>query len=262
MKWILLSCCFLIFNKALAQQISGIVLIDDATPANAVLVMNMRSQEQVYSDREGRFSLVVSVGDELRFVKKGYDRTQLKITSWDNIKVELKPSFHEIEEVKIEMKLTGDLKKDTKILEPSAKVSDLKNTIAMSLKHKPEKGFPKNPMPSTLVLAPNYNAGQLPIIPLVGSIFKQIKKSAAPPKNFDFVDRQTFYDRVKSSINKEYFYAKGLDEYQLEMFIIYTDKKHHLAKSFHSNFNIATIEGYLKMELTEFLDTKVKMKNP
>lgn len=136
MKWILLSCCFLIFNKALAQQISGIVLIDDATPANAVLVMNMRSQEQIYSDREGRFSLVVSVGDELRFVKKGYDRTQLKITSLDDIKVELKPSFHEIEEVKISpIKLTGNLNRDAVLLSKVDKVEQLQKGI----------GVPKSP---------------------------------------------------------------------------------------------------------------------
>ena len=48
-----------------------------------VLVINMRNKEQVHTSSNGEFKIAANISDEVRFVKKGYDRISHIVKSAD-----------------------------------------------------------------------------------------------------------------------------------------------------------------------------------
>lgn len=81
-------------------MISGTVLSEEGVALSKVLVVNMTSNQKVYTDIFGSFSILGKSGDELRFAKENYkgDRT---IISASPLTIRLEKMPQEIEEVKI-----------------------------------------------------------------------------------------------------------------------------------------------------------------
>ncbi|MCU7619068.1 carboxypeptidase-like regulatory domain-containing protein [Chryseobacterium sp. PBS4-4] len=123
-----------------AQEfIFGKVTSEDNMEMLDVTVVNIRTDERVTTNRDGHFMISGRQGDNLRFIKSGYDRvntnvTRANITSPINIK--LVRSAQLIDEVEIKKALTGDLKVDTKTLNPPRKVEKLKSDLAVYMKQK------------------------------------------------------------------------------------------------------------------------------
>ena len=130
-------------NSHAQNYIFGKVTSEDNNEMPEVTVINIRTDERVLTNRDGHFMISGRAGDELRFVKSGYERTNRKITQ-ENItapvNVTMIRAAELIAEVEIKKNITGDIKIDAKNLNPPRKVEKLKNDLAkyMSQKSAPE----------------------------------------------------------------------------------------------------------------------------
>lgn len=105
---------FLSFSIFSFAQVTGRVLVENSVPASSVLVINIKTDAKTYTNSGGKFSLAANPGDEIRFVKNGYERKSVIVTSESiGIVINLNASIRQIEEVKVN-KITGDLSKDSK----------------------------------------------------------------------------------------------------------------------------------------------------
>jgi hypothetical protein len=123
-----------------AQEfIFGKVTSEDNMEMLDVTVINIRTDERVTTNRDGHFMISGRQGDNLRFIKSGYDRVNINVTRENitsPINIKLVRSAQLIDEVEIKKALTGDLKVDTKTLNPPRKVEKLKSDLAVYMKQK------------------------------------------------------------------------------------------------------------------------------
>jgi hypothetical protein len=68
------------------QKVSGFILDEQNISLGKVLVINISSNESVYSDISGRFTIEASLGDEIRFVREGFYRSQIHVSE-ENLKM-------------------------------------------------------------------------------------------------------------------------------------------------------------------------------
>lgn len=139
---------FLLLSQSFTAQniIKGKVQSEDNVSLNGVLVINMNTNDKTTTDTEGWFSLFVKAGDEVRFIRNGYERGRILVTEQHlkqtNI-LSLKPVVQEIEEVKI-VPLTGNLAKDSKRLGESKVITDRKIELGRYIKfHKSTREITK-----------------------------------------------------------------------------------------------------------------------
>ena len=80
----ILFCIFFFAIQISAQQFfSGKVATEEGIALERVLVINMRNKEQVHTSSNGEFKIAANISDEVRFVKKGYDRISHIVKSAD-----------------------------------------------------------------------------------------------------------------------------------------------------------------------------------
>ncbi|MBM7417673.1 hypothetical protein M2254_003450 [Chryseobacterium sp. BIGb0186] len=141
MKYKLLFILSLIsFIQMNAQNyIFGKISSEDLSEVPNVTVINLRTDEQVLTNRDGHFMISGRQGDILRFFKNGFERTDQKVSK-ENLEspmnVKLLRAAELIAEVEIKKGLSGDLKIDSKTLNPPKKVEKLKAEINNYLKQK------------------------------------------------------------------------------------------------------------------------------
>lgn len=123
-----------------AQEfIFGKVTSEDNIEMLDVTVINIRTDERVTTNRDGHFMISGRQGDNLRFIKSGYDRLNTIVTKENVVSpmnITLVRSAQLIDEVEIKKALTGDLKVDTKTLNTPRKVEKLKSDLAVYIKQK------------------------------------------------------------------------------------------------------------------------------
>lgn len=141
MKYKLLFILSLIsFIQMNAQNyIFGKISSEDLSEVPNVTVINLRTDEQVLTNRDGHFMISGRQGDILRFFKNGFERTDQKVSK-ENLEspmnVKLLRAAELIAEVEIKKGLSGDLKIDSKTLNQAKKVEKLKAEINNYLKQK------------------------------------------------------------------------------------------------------------------------------
>ncbi len=260
---------FLFFGFAAlsAQQyVIGKVISEFGNQLPFVTVLNVQTDTQVQTDQEGNFIIPAQPKQELRFVKKGYDRVTKMVTSEDfskNLAVTLTKLAIEIAEVEITFKPTGNLKKDSKKFDENPKIAQLNANMNNYMRTKPTETFSTLKTPSTISFGPNYSAGQVNLFSvgnggggIIGGIYGIVKKSVGPKKTkANFSEQQAFYRRVKEEVNMDYFIEYGLEEHQLDAFIIYADRTYQLAKNFRKDFDAVKILGFLRAAFQEYIKT-------
>lgn len=193
------------FINAQAQDyIFGKVTSEDNAEIPGVTVINIRTDEWVLTNRDGHFMISGRGGDELRFVKNGYERTNKKVTKEnisESINVNLIRSAELIAEVEIKKEVTGDLKIDAKNLNPPRKVQKLKSDLAIYMSRKSD--------PS--VLAPRAGEFVQPVTKGVFS-FGKIKNK------WDDVDLLNY---LQNALGNEFFQDLKIDKSQVQHFILY-----------------------------------------
>lgn len=138
-KLLLLFTFLLSLNLAAQEYIFGKVSSEDLSEVPNVTVLNMRTDEQVLSNRDGHFMLSGRKGDVLRFYKHGFERAD-KVVSEENVKspfnVKLVRAAQLIAEVEVKKGLSGDIKIDSKTMNPPKKVEKLKSDIGKYIQQK------------------------------------------------------------------------------------------------------------------------------
>lgn len=223
-----------------------------------VTVHNVRTDETAEADLNGNFIIQAAAFDEIRFSKSGYERVSRKLSGDDFLQplnIVLMRLPEEIEEVKITFVPTGDLKKDIAYFRPPAKVSALNAEMSAYMMTPLTEQPPVNRIPSAFA-APDYSAGQVNVVGVVGALASLIGKAAKTnekPPNYSEVE--DFYRRVKGAVNVDYYKGYGLSDYDFDIFLAYADQRFSLAKKYYRNFNRAAIESELKLAFQEYLKT-------
>ncbi|MDN3694908.1 hypothetical protein QWZ06_23065 [Chryseobacterium tructae] len=130
---LLLFLCLIFFIHSNAQSyIFGKVASESGTEIQDVTVINIRTDEMVLSNDDGHFMIPGRVGDELRFIKAGYDRVAKKV-SQENVQspmnISLVRSTIQIPEVEVKQGLTGNLKIDSRSYNKPQKVQKLETEM-------------------------------------------------------------------------------------------------------------------------------------
>lgn len=113
------------------HKITGKTLSENDMIVASVLVVNISNDQKVYSNSLGEFSIEGSEKDEIRFIKKGYERASRKVSDVESsMNVILVRIPEEIEEVEI-ITTTGDLAKDSKRLTKIDKKEQLQKDIGL-----------------------------------------------------------------------------------------------------------------------------------
>ena len=131
---------FIFFIHTHAQTyIFGKITSEDGAEIQDVNVINIRTDEMVISNRDGHFMISGKQGDELRFVKPGYERLTKRVST-ENIQtpmnVILARMTIQIPEVEVKQGLTGNLKIDSRNYNKPKKVEKLTAEIGNYLKQK------------------------------------------------------------------------------------------------------------------------------
>ncbi|KIC65254.1 hypothetical protein RM51_01440 [Chryseobacterium taiwanense] len=141
MKIKLLFTFFVLFfiNMNAQNYIFGKINTEDGLELTDATVINIRTNERVFSNSDGHFMISGRTGDELRFVKAGYERVNKKVNE-DNLSSSMQITLIKaatlIDEVEIKKGITGDLAIDAKNLNEQKKVQKLKNELALYISRK------------------------------------------------------------------------------------------------------------------------------
>ncbi len=195
---------FFFFVSINAQDfIFGKILSEDNMEISDVTVINIRTDERVTTNRDGHFMISGRFGDNLRFIKSGYDRVSTNVTKENlssPINIKLIRSAQLIDEVEIKKALTGDLKVDTKTMNPPRKVEKLKSDLAVYMKQKSD--------PRILAARP----GEFVQPKGQGFVIGKIKNK------WDDVD---FMDYMVTALGYQYFSDLKIEKSQVQHFIYY-----------------------------------------
>lgn len=204
MKRFLLFYCLCISFFVCSQTISGVVVSEEDHPISKVLIVNMSSNQKVYTDNFGNFSIAGKMGDELRFAKEKYKGERIKINN-DFLKVILQQLPQEIEEVKIVNKRLAESQEEK-----------LRKDIGLP------KG-PEKPREKPADLADDF----LRIPPKVNiqNIYDAISgKSRRLKRLYKYEDLQEGLAWIQNNIDLEYFAEAGISPEKFNDFLMFSLK--------------------------------------
>lgn len=210
---------FFLFTPLLihAQEyISGQVKTEQNALMPGVLVVNIKSDEQTYTDNEGNFKILARSNEEIRFVKNKYDRVSLRVIPQDfqrNLTIIMLKTPMEIEEVIVKPKLTGNLSEDSKTLSGNDKIETLQNNIGVP--RPPEKPREKPADLKKDVLLPTL-FGALNVQALYDVISGKSKRQK---RLYKYDDLQENVVWVRKKVDDVYFVNLGIPEEKIPEFI-------------------------------------------
>lgn len=250
--------CIISITSFGQQYIMGKVSSELSSGLQSVIIFNTRTDEKVLSDKEGSFVIAAQPNDQLRFIKNGYDRVSSTISAQrfsEPLNITLRQSPYDIAEIELKFKATGNLEKDIKNLEPSKRVVALNSSMKEYMMRPMTEVAPTLTTPSAFA-APNYSAGQVNVLGIASAISGLIKKAKNPPiTTANYAETQAFYRRIKNTMDLSFYTSKGMDEEQIDHFLIYADQNYSLAKLYRKNFDISAIDLAMKLAYKEYIKT-------
>jgi len=237
----LLFTFFVLFflNINAQNYIFGRINTEDGVELTDATVINIRTNERVVSNSDGHFMISGRVGDELRFVKAGYERVSKKMNE-DNISSSLQITLIKaatlIDEVEIKKGLTGDLNIDAKNLNQQKKVQKLKSELAAYLSQKSD--------PRVLAARP----GQFVQPKGEGFSIGKVKN------RWDDVDLMKY---LISALGEQYFIDLKIEKPQIQHFIYYVftggfERKNILKYGFCSDADLMRFQRAVFMRISSY----------
>lgn len=183
------------------------MVTDDSARLPKTLVVNMSSDQKVWSNELGEFSINAKPGDEIRFVKENYEREKVIVSNNLNITVRLSKIPMEIEEVKIENKRVAEAKKE-----------ELRKSI----------GLPKGPEKPREKPAEAVNDILMPLIGIpptikIQAIYDVLSgKSRRLKRLYKYEDLQEGLAWIRNNVDLEYFSDAGIAPERFNDFLIFS----------------------------------------
>lgn len=252
----LLVCTSVLYSQ---EYIFGKVSTELGDKLPDAVVINMRTDEKIVSDRDGNFMIAAKNGDEIRVLKNSYDRFVVRISNENFLKplnISLSKAPYLIEEIELAFQATGNLKKDVKSLDPPKRVVALNSSMDAYMKSPLHEVRPKLSTPSAFA-QPNYNAGQVSILGLASAVSSLFNKATQQPlTKANYAETQDFYRRIKTTMDLSFYISQGWDEEEIDRFLIYADQSYELAKKFRKNFDAAEISQSMRLAYKEYVKTR------
>lgn len=186
------------------DYIFGKVTTEDKAEIPDVTVINIRTDERVLTNRDGHFMISGRAGDELRFIKTGYERANSKITKESissSINISLVRAATLIAEVEIKKNITGDITIDSKNLNQPKKVEKLKNDLALYMRQKSD--------PRIMAAKPGE---------FVQPVTKGIYTIGKIKNKWDDIDLMNY---LQNALGNKFFEDLKIDKPQIQHFILY-----------------------------------------
>ncbi|RXM49810.1 MULTISPECIES: hypothetical protein [unclassified Chryseobacterium] len=266
MKFKLLLFLSLIFSIHFNAQsyIFGKVVSDGGAEIQDVTVVNIRTDEMVLSNRDGHFMVSGKIGDELRFIKAGYDRVVKKV-SQENVQqpmnISLVRSTIQIPEVQIAFKPTGNLAKDSKRLSEPQKLRSLKSEMSKYMRSPLKEPLPDKSISKTFT-GHDYKVGQVDVLGVIGKAVSLISKADKPKiTKANYIEYQNFMIQLKNEVNLDFLRKYGMEDEQIDTFLVYAEETRYLSRKFRKDFDKAVLRSELQVAFAEYrklnkLDTK------
>ena len=137
MRYLSFLFLFLCFYILKSQSLSGVVLTDDSSIIRNVQVINLSSNSKSITNDKGEFQLLSKKGDEIRFVKEGFERQSYIVQEnsfAEKLIIVLKKEEQLIPELEIKYQATGNLFKDHSKFGESKRVTETKIDLDKYLK--------------------------------------------------------------------------------------------------------------------------------
>ena len=184
-----------------SQTISGTVLSEEGVALPNVLVVNMASDQKVYTDGAGAFSVVANPGDELRFAKEQY-KGEKTIAQDSPLVVRLEKMPQEIEEVKIINKRLVESQEEK-----------LRNDIGLPKSPEKPREKPADLADDFLRIPPKVSLQN--IYDVVSGKSKRLKRL------YKYEDLQEGLAWIKNNIDWEYFRDAGIEPKNMNDFLMF-----------------------------------------
>lgn len=210
------------------QKVSGKIVSENNMILNSVLVANISNNRKVNNDGKGNFIIEANLGDEIRFVKSGYERSSHIVLDQNTpINVILIRIPEEIEEVEI-ITITGDLEEDSKKLTKIDKAEELRKSI----------GLPKAPEVAREAI-PTWGSVFAIGIPNIFDLYKIISGDARRMRSlYKYEDTQMYMDWIITRTDDEYFEEQGIPKNHIRQFLEYAFLENPMTIDFIKNKNI------------------------
>lgn len=196
------------------QTVTGIITDENDIRMNAVIVINMSTDQKTLCNSSGEFSIVASRNDELRFVKAGYERASKRVLT-DGINSQLTITLtqlpQEIEEVRV-VKLKGDLSKDSRTVAKVDKAAQVQEAVGLP---QPVGKMREKPAEVKNVLLPML-LGSLDIQGLYDLISGKARKQK---RKYQYEDLQEHIAWIRDRVDDDYFVKAGIPVERISEFI-------------------------------------------
>ena len=251
MKRLFIIGLLIIVWQAKAQVFSGqIFMRENASDLflNRAYVTNLSTQFTTLSGYNGEFSIPAKEGDVIRFTSIITERQDFKIKP-DNLSrksnfVQLKPAYHQIEEIVIKFKPTGDIRKDVMALRSAEK--PLKVAELIGLPEPVGDGYsPQEPVAALKDGGFSIN---------VQTIYDAISGDAAKKKrlkNFEIMDSEI--SAVKNYYGVEYFKKLKIPANLIDNFIQFVYLSDNI-KIYIMSKNLEGVKPYIEKYLPIYLE--------
>lgn len=206
-RLILIGSFFLSYFSA-QQVVSGKILDENGNGTSSVLVVNINSGMKTESSLNGDFRITANINDELRFAKKGYDRSAVKISTKDfneNLIIKLTPAVIDVGEVRISKKSNP--------LEQSQKIDQINKLIGVPNAPEKPRAKPAEVVDDVLLPLLTANLNIQAIYDLASGKARRMKHLYAHE------DFQSDVHWIRSQLDDEFFTQVGIPKEKIHGFI-------------------------------------------
>lgn len=240
-----------------AQSAKGFVSTE-GVKLPGVLVINMKTEAKVLTDSEGAYEIPANAGEELRFVKRGYERSALIVTG------QVTPYYTFlskvatlIEEVQVpSVRLSGDLSQDSKLLAKRSAAEQVQ--AAIGLPQAPEKPREKAYTSATETLLPML-LGSLN----VHALYEVISGDGRRKKSlYEFEDLQSEINWVRQRIPESYFIEKGIPSNRIGEFLGYAFSANPKVRTYARAKNLSGARAELETPIEVYVKRLNQSNNP
>jgi hypothetical protein len=199
---------FLLISVSIfSQTISGVIISEESARLPKTMIINISSDQKVFSNDAGEFSINAKMGDEIRFVKENYEREKVIVRNDYFLTVRLAKIPMEIEKVNIENKKLAEAKKE-----------ELR--ISIGLPKGPDKPREKPAEAVDDILMPLIG---IPPIVKIQAIYDVLSgKSRRLKRLYKYEDLQEGLAWTMNNIDPEYFVQAGIPADKINDFLIFS----------------------------------------